>query len=201
MDLERTLALRFSSHKTFSVADTINRDRFRRRLTVILLTLLCIHIVCAIFFLLVPEAQMKKKMRFYRALTHIGAVFQSASLVSSFHVIVGVHHADDTNEVIDLTNRFQNDYYSQPWKVQHLFKKFYIRNVTSSLGINLSRGVTSSDTLQLQLRQVARFLEHEIPLEEGDSVWCGFIWKKYSIEDSAYTADTVFYQPVPTEHD
>jgi hypothetical protein len=145
---------------------------------------------------------MRKELKFYRAFTHIGPVFKSNTLVSSYHVIVSVHHPDNTNEEIDLTDNFQNAYYLTPWKIHLLFKKFYIRNVTSALGKDLRRGIANtSDTLQIQLKQISEFLNEEVALRKGDSVWCGFVWKKYFPAESVHKADTVFYLPIPITYD
>jgi hypothetical protein len=145
---------------------------------------------------------MRKELKFYQAFTHIGPVFKSNTLVSSYHVVVSVHHPGNTREEIDLTDNFQNAYCLTPWKVHLLFKKFYIRNATSELGKDLRHGVSNtSDTLQIQLKQISEFLNEEVALQKGDSVWCGFVWKKYFPAEGAHKADTVFYLPIPMTYD
>jgi hypothetical protein len=184
------------------VEDTQNHDRFRRWLTVVLVGLLCCHIILAGVFLLVPDAARGKVGRLYRTFTYIGPFFTSRNLSSSFHVVADVRHADETIESVDLTDRYQNEYNTSPWKYHVLLKKNYIRHVTGTLGKNYRRGIRiSSDTLQMQLHQVSHFLNQEISFHDGDSVSCGFMWKKYYHNEEIYKTDTLFYLPIPIGHD
>lgn len=167
-----------------------------------LLGLFCFHIIVASIFIFVPDVEVGVAPRLYRMFTAIGPFFTSRNLSSSFHVVAEVRHADQAIEKIDLTNKFQNDYNAHPWKYQMLLKKIYIRHVTGSLGRNYRRGLKiTSDTLQTQLGQVRDFLHEEIVLEKGDSVYCGFLWKKFYPAEGIYKTDTMFYLPILMRHD